>query len=87
MSEKTRQTDTIANVRAALIAMLIATAMMALMNSGELASYSRDLPGNRLSDELVFRADQWHDAMTATGPGRVRPWLREHFEAVRETRW
>jgi hypothetical protein len=76
--------DTNANVRAAGFAMLIAFALMALFNSGGLRSFTRDLPGNWLTDELVMRADQWHELMVALGPAQARPAVRNLFDSFRE---
>lgn len=76
-----------ANVRAAGIAMLIAFALMAVFNSGGLRSYARDLPDGWIADELVVRADQWHDLMQTLGPAHAGPAVRQAFERIRKIRW
>lgn len=87
-SQRAGQADaTTGCVRTASIAMTIALGLMALFNSDELRSWSRDLPDNAVSDRLIVFADRWHDAMLALGPARVRPALRDVFEAARALRW
>jgi hypothetical protein len=49
--------------------------------------FSRDLPGNALTDTLVEAADQWHALMLRLGPARVQPALREAFDRLRDIGW
>jgi hypothetical protein len=79
--------DTKANVRASGLAMMIAFALMALFNSSGLSAFARDLPGSRLTDELVMRSDQWHELMVAWGPAQARPAVRDLFDGFRGMRW
>jgi hypothetical protein len=79
--------DTVANARVAGFAMLIAFALMALFNSGELRSFTRDLPGSWLADQMVVYSDQWHELMLALGPAHARPAMHELFDGLREMRW
>lgn len=82
-----KSADTNTNVRASGFAMLIAFALMALFNSGDLRSFTRDLPGNWLTDQLVMYSDQWHELMLALGPAHVRPVIHDLFDDLREMRW
>jgi hypothetical protein len=82
-----RAPDTYANVRRAGAVMLIALALMGMFNSAGLKRYARDLPEGWLADEIVIRADQWHELMLALGPAHVEPALREAFEQVRALAW
>lgn len=79
--------DTSANVRASGFAMLIAFALMALFNSSDLRSFTRDLPGNWLTDQLVMYSDQWHELMLALGPAHARPAVRGMFDDLHEMGW
>lgn len=79
--------DTGANVRASGCVMLIAFVLMALFNSSDLRSFTRDLPADWFTDQLVIAADQWHDLMIAWGPAHVRPAVRELFDDFRNMRW
>lgn len=79
--------DTGANVRASALTMLIAFALMALFNSSEFRSFTRDLPGNWLTDQLVMYSDQWHELMLALGPAHARPAVRDVFDNIHEIRW
>lgn len=86
-SPEDKTPDTSANVRASGFAMLIAFALMALFNSGDLRSVTRDLPGNWLTDQLVMYSDQWHELMLALGPAHARPAVRDMFDDIHEVRW
>jgi hypothetical protein len=79
--------DTMANVRRAGAAMLIAFALMALFNSNGLRSWARDLPPGWIADQAVSGADAWHELMVTLGPAELRPAVRELFEAFRKTAW
>ncbi|MPZ55249.1 MAG: hypothetical protein GEU91_01885 [Rhizobiales bacterium] len=82
-----KMSDTNANVRASGFAMVIAFALMSLFNSSDLRSFTRDLPGNWLTDQLVMGADQWHELMLALGPAHARPAVRDLFDEFYEMRW
>jgi hypothetical protein len=79
--------DTTANVRAVGLAMIVAAVLLALFNSSELRGFTRDLPGNSVSDALVVGADRWHELMLQLGPARVRPAVRDLFLAIRGIAW
>jgi hypothetical protein len=79
--------ETMTNVRRAGIAMLVAFALMAVLNSSGLKSWARDLPGGWVADQAVAGADAWHALMLALGPAEVRPAVHEAFESVRLIRW
>ncbi|ARP98523.1 hypothetical protein [Pseudorhodoplanes sinuspersici] len=67
--------------------MLIAFVLMALFNSSDLRSFTRDLPGNWLTDQLVAYSDQWHELMLALGPAHAQPAVRDVFDDIHELRW
>ena len=79
--------DTIANVRSVALAFAIAAVLLAVFNSSELRHFTRDMPGNAFTDTLVAGADQWHALMQQLGPARLRPAVREVFEAIHALRW
>ena len=79
--------ESMANVRHAAIAMLIAFALFALFESEGIRHFTRDLPGNAFTDVLVHGADRWHALMEALGPARVQPTVREGFDWIRHIRW
>ena len=82
-----KRSDTGANVRAGGITMLIAFVLMALFNSGDFRSFTRDLPGSRLTDQLVMGADHWHQLMLTLGPAHARPAVHEVLDRLRKMRW
>ena len=86
-SPESKTPDTSANVRASGFAMLIAFALMALFNSSDLRSFTRDLPGNWLTDQMVMYSDQWHELMLALGTAHARPAVRDMFDDLHEMRW
>jgi hypothetical protein len=75
------------NVRTAAIAMVIAIALFAVFGSNGMRQFSRDLPGNRLTDVLVNGADRWHALMLQTGPAHVGPLIREAFSRLQSATW
>ena len=79
--------DTVANVRRAGWAMLVAFALMAVFNSSGLRSYARDLPPGWVADQAVAGADAWHALMVALGPAKVRPAVHGLFERIRKAEW
>jgi hypothetical protein len=86
-AEDARKPDSIANVRAAAFAMLIAFAIFLVFESEGLRHFTRDLPGNHITDVLVSAADRWHALMQRLGPARVQPAVREVFDRIREIHW
>ncbi len=86
-AEQGRAPDTRGNVRTAAGAMLIAFAIFLVFESEGLRHFTRDLPGNAVTDLLVEGADSWHGLMERLGPARVQPAVREVFDALREIRW
>lgn len=79
--------DSTANARAAAGAMLIAFALFLVFESEGLRHFTRDLPGNTVTDVMVSAADRWHGLMERLGPAQVQPAVRGVFERVREIRW
>ncbi len=79
--------ETMANVRGAAIAMLIAFALFALFESQGIRHFTRDLPGNAFTDVLVGGADRWHALMVDLGPARVERAVRDGFDRIRHIRW
>jgi hypothetical protein len=86
-AEDTRTPDSAANARSAAGAMLIAFALFLVFESEGLRRFTRDLPGNAVTDVMVEAADGWHALMERLGPARVQPAVRELFDRVREIRW
>lgn len=78
---------TVSNVRRGLGAMLIAVAILALLNSNGFTTYARDLPGNAFTDWVVAMADQWNELMIATGLTNVADDIREIFLSFKELEW
>ena len=81
------EADTAANVRSVALAMMVAALVLAIFNSSELRGFTRDLPGNAVTDVLVEGADRWHALMLALGPAHLRPAVREVFAAIRSAGW
>lgn len=79
--------DSMANVRGAAVAMLVAFALFALFESEGIRHFTRDLPGNTFTDILVRGADQWHALMEELGPARVQPAVQDGFDWIRHIRW
>jgi len=79
--------DSTVNARRATGAMLIAFALFLVFESQGLRRFTRDLPGNALTDVLVHGADRWHELMERLGPAQVEPAIREVFERIRYIRW
>ncbi len=86
-AERTRAPDTLANARIAGAAMLIAFALFLLFESEGLRHFTRDLPGNAVTDLMVEGADHWHGLMERLGPAHVQPAVRSVFERLRDIRW
>ena len=86
-AEEARTPDTAGNVRTAAGAMLIAFAIFLVFESEGLRHFTRDLPGNTITDVMVEGADNWHALMERLGPARVQPAVREAFDRLREIRW
>lgn len=79
--------DSAANARVAATAMMIAFAIFLVFQSAGLRHFTRDLPGNAVTDQLVIAADRWHALMERLGPARLQPAVRDAFDRVREIRW
>ncbi len=79
--------ESMSNVRGAAIAMLIAFAVFALFESEGIRHFTRDLPGNAVTDVLVRGADQWHALMLELGPARVQPAVQDAFDHIRRIGW
>jgi hypothetical protein len=79
--------DSAVNARRAAGAMLIAFALFLIFESQGLRRFTRDLPGNAVTDVLVRGADGWHGLMERLGPARVQPAVREVLERVRAIHW
>jgi hypothetical protein len=86
-AEEARAPDTSGNARTAAGAMLIAFAIFLVFESEGLRHFTRDLPGNAVTDAMVEAADSWHGLMERLGPARVQPAVREVFDRLREIRW
>ena len=79
--------ESMANVRGAAVAMLVAFALFALFESEGIRHFTRDLPGNAVTDVLVRGADRWHALMEDLGPARLEPTVRDGFDRIRQIRW
>ncbi len=79
--------DSAGNARRAAGAMLIAFALFLVFESEGLRRFSRDLPGNALTDLLVYNSDRWHGLMERLGPAQVQPAVRDVLERVRAIHW
>ena len=86
-AEEARTPDTPGNARTAASAMLIAFAIFLVFESEGLRHFTRDLPGNALTDAMVEAADSWHALMERLGPARVQPSVRQFFDRLRDIRW
>ena len=86
-AEKAAAPDTAGNARSAARAMLIAFAMFLVFESEGLRHFTRDLPGNAVTDVMVEAADRWHALMLRLGPAHVAPAVWDAFERLREARW
>ncbi|MEJ2378286.1 MAG: hypothetical protein P8Y71_23845, partial [Pseudolabrys sp.] len=69
-AEQARVPDTAANARTAGAAMLIAFTIFLVFESEGLRHFTRDLPGNAVTDVMVEAADSWHALMERLGPAR-----------------
>ena len=69
-SGRSRDPESMGNARRAATAMLIAFALFALFESEGIRHFTRDLPGNAVTDVLVRGADRWHALMEDLGPAR-----------------
>ena|SRR5690348_41719 len=76
-----------ANARSAAGAMLIAFAIFFLFESEGIRHFTRDLPGNAVTDVMVHAADRWHALMKHLGPAQAQPAIRDVFEWIRAIRW
>ncbi len=79
--------ESMGNARRAATAMLIAFALFALFESEGIRHFTRDLPGNAVTDVLVRGADRWHALMEDLGPARLQPAIRDGFDWLRRVRW
>lgn len=79
--------DSAGNARTAAAAMLVAFALVALFGSQGIRHFTRDLPGNAMTDLLVNAADEWHGFMVRLGPAQAQPAVRQGFERIRDFRW
>lgn len=82
-----KTTETRANVRVAIVAMLIAFAVFAPFGSAGMRHAARNLPGNAVSDVIVDAADRWHFAMERLGPARLRDAVRNAIDDFRMAQW
>ena len=76
-----------ANARRAGLAMLIALALFIVFESEGIRHFTRDLPGNAVTDAMVDMADRWHALMERLGPARVQPAVRNAFARIHDLRW
>jgi hypothetical protein len=74
-------------VRNATVTMLVAAVVLLVFNSTGLKSWLRDLPGNRATDVLVERADQWHALMQRVGFTRPKVVVQDALSTFREADW
>ena len=79
--------DSAANARVAATAMMIAFTIFFVFMSDGLRHFTRDLPGNAVTDRMVTAADRWHALMQQLGPARVQPAVRDAFDRLRDIRW
>jgi hypothetical protein len=86
-ADATGNPDSIANARTAAFAMLIAFGLFLVFESEGLRHFTRDLPGNAVTDVMVRAADRWDGLMQRLGPARVQPAIRAVFEEAQEIRW
>ncbi len=86
-AEDARRPDSAGNARSAAAAMLVAFALFTLFESEGIRHFTRDLPGNAVTDVMVRGADRWHALMLRLGPARVAPAVRDAFERLRQARW
>ena len=86
-AERKGAPDSIGNARSAAGAMLIAFALFLVFESEGLRHFTRDLPGNALTDMLVYGADRWHGLMERLGPAQVQPAVRGVFERIQAIPW
>jgi hypothetical protein len=85
--QEQEETNTTVNVRAATLAMVTAFALFGLFGTQGMRQFSRDLPGNALTDMLVSAADRWHALMLDLGPAKLEPSIRGAIERARALRW
>ena len=64
--------------------MLVAFALFTLFELEGIRHFTRDLPGNAVTDVMVRGADRWHALMEDLGPARLEPAVRDGFDRVRQ---
>jgi len=58
-------------VKMAVVIQLFALAILATFRSGELLSYTYDLPTNVVSEKIVIAAEGWNGLMESVGTARI----------------
>lgn len=79
--------ETMCAVRHTGIVMLVACAVLLVFNSAGLQTWSRNLPGNAVTDQLADQADQWHDVMSQIGVATPKAILQSTVTEMREAEW
>ncbi len=70
-----------------VLALLLATGVMAVLGSGALLDWASALPVGPISDFCVDLAGRWHDFMTEIGVARFAEGFRKLLQAFQAARW
>jgi len=79
--------QTLAAVRHAGVAMVVAALVLLVFNSTGLQTWTRNLPGNAVTDRWVNEADNWHGLMARLGFAAPKSMVQDVVVDVREVEW
>ena len=79
--------DTSQNRGRMLIAMLVATLLLGVLNSTGLLSWVRGLPAGPVEDRIIMSAETWHEWMEDRGLDEYMAGMRKLVETLKEVNW
>lgn len=87
LKERKETEETLASVRHAGMAMVVATAVLLTFNSAGLQTWTRNLDGNTMTDRWVTEADNWHNLMARLGFAGPKDAVQTAIAEIREIEW
>ncbi len=86
-AEATTEEDTSRNSTRMLKAMLLATLMLGVFNSGALVNWVRGLPAGPVEDRIILTAEVWHEWMEDEGLSDYIASMRDYVQSLKERDW
>lgn len=70
-----------------LLALLVATFLLAVFNSGALVNWVRKLPAGPVEDSIIVSAETWHDWMETEGLSDYIDTMRKSVQSLKKVNW